>query len=300
MSEKIKKNERNEMWKMSKVFIIITITIPALLILSTVYFYSAGYFSSQMSEKKPVIYLPTKWVGNLTYLYFGEEEVTYDNLTPLAKYWYREYLKTHTWNVSCDGIIITIHPDYITGDWGSEMMELKIVLKSTTYIGQVKYISNGTEMAIKNEGCVWVKMEEINYRYKIRNTREISLPGDPSVADIHTIDFKMSNISFVCANNVDIDPRNTNATLPYNFTAYVETKDKIYRFDFRFNLINKHYPFIDLDYLSELVNATYYCFIPSEDKVVISNHLVNGTKFFFVEMDGRLSKIAEVSNEVSE
>ncbi len=300
MSERIKKNEKNEMWKRSKVFIIITITIPALLILSTVYLYNAGYFRSPMPEKKPVIYLPTKWVGNLTYLYFGEEDVTYDNLTPLANYWYDEYLKTHTWNVSCDGISITIHPDYITGDWESEMMELKIVLKSTTYIGQVKYISNGTEMAIKNEGCVWVKMEEINYRYKIRNTKEISLLGDPSVADIHTIDFKMSNISFACTNNVDIDTRNTNATLPYNFTAYVETKDRIYRFDFRFNLTNKHYPFIDLDYLSEITNATYYCFIPSEDKVVISDHLVDGTKFFFIEKDGRLSKIAEVSNGVRE
>jgi len=90
-----------------------------------------------------------------------------------------------------------------------------------------------------------------------------------------------------------IDMRKTKEPLPYNFTAYVETKDKIYRFEFRFNITAKYYPFIEL-WHTYVPNATYFWYIPSENNVVISDHIVDGTKYFFVEKDGFLSRIVEV------
>ena len=91
-----------------------------------------------------------------------------------------------------------------------------------------------------------------------------------------------------------IDMRKTKEPLPHNFTAYVETKDKIYRFEFRFNIAAKYYPFIELRHTYDIPNATYFCYIPTENKVVISDHIVDGTKYFFVEKDGFLSRIVEV------
>ncbi len=305
MSEKIKKNENNEMWKKDKIFIIMTITIPALLILSMVYFYNAGYFSSPAQEKKPVIYLPTKWLGEIYVFNPINERMTYHNSTPLARYWMNEYLKNHTWTISVGNISLTLKPEYpelegVGGIGGSGEIGLQVILNSTQYIGWVKYISNGTEMAIKNGGDVAVYAVEVNYRDKIESVKEIALPRDPSVAVVHTINFGMSNISFLCMDYVNIHERNTNITLPYNFTAYVETRRVIYRFDFRFNITNKYYPFIGLWESYYIPNATYYCYIPSEHKVVIADHLVDGTKYFFVEKDGRLSKITEVSSKVSD
>jgi len=93
---------------------------------------------------------------------------------------------------------------------------------------------------------------------------------------------------------VHIDERKTKEPLPYNFTAYIETKDKIYRFEFRFNITANYYPFIEL-WHTYVPNATYYCYIPLENKVVISDHIVEGTKYFFVEKDGKLSRIVDIN-----
>ena len=40
-------------------------------------------------------------------------------------------------------------------------------------------------------------------------------------------------------------------------------------------------------------NATYFCYISTENNV-ISDHIVEGTKYFFVEKDSFLSRIVEV------
>lgn len=168
---------------------------------------------------KEIVAMPVVYAGNLTYLDYTDYGVTYGNDTPLAKYWRAEYLKTHTWSVERDGISLVIYPKYITGDYETEAIGFIVVLNSSKYIDRVKYISNGTEMAIKNGGDISVSLVE-GEGYKREYTRYLYLPGDP--------------------------------------------------------------------------NATYFCYIPSENKVVISDHIVEGTKYFFVEKDERLSRIVEV------
>ncbi len=257
------------------------------------------YMNQHKVVKKELVAMPVVYAGEIYIFDPIEEWVTFHNDTPLSSYWMREYLKNHTWTISVDNISLTLKPDVPgfegTIDFGG--MALHIQFNSTQYIERVGYISNATEMAIKNGGFINTELvDEEDYENKREYVRYLNLPGDPSVAKIEVWYIGMSNVSFECMDYVDIHMRNTKEPLPYNFTAYIETKDKIYRFDFRFNITAEYYPFIYLrdGWEPYVPNATYYCYIPSENKVVISDHIVEGTKYFFVEKDGFLSRIVEV------
>jgi len=278
---------------MKKARIILAVII-SLLFVSSGYYYLVTH-PPQTHVKKEIVAMPVVYAGNLTYLDYTDYGVTYGNDTPLAKYWRAEYLKTHTWSVERDGISLVIYPKYIIGDYETEAIGFIVVLNSSKYIERVKYISNGTEMAIKNGGDISVELVDgEDYEDKREYVRYLNLPGDPSVAEIVSWHVGISNVSFECKDYVHIDERKTKEPLPYNFTAYIETKDKIYRFDFLFNITAKYYPFIELWHTYDIPNATYFCYIPSENNVVISDHIVDGTKYFFVEKDARLSRIVEV------
>ena len=102
--------------------------------------------------------------------------------------------------------------------------------------------------------------------------------------------FNMANFSFLCHTEVDY-VKSTNVSLPYNFTAYIETQNKIYKMEFMFNITDKHYPYLD-SYYDNITGAKYFCYL--NGNVVISNHIVDGTQYYFMEKNGLLSKIMEV------
>ena len=284
---------------MRKARIILAVIIPLLFVTSGYYYFITHLITHplQTHVKKELVAMPEVYAGDIYVFQTTDGWVTCHNDTPLSGYWMREYLKNHTWSISVDNISLTLRPQYpefggVGGVGGFGVMALKIILNSTRYIERVKYISNGTEMAIKNGGDISVSLVE-GEGYKREYTRYLYLPGDPNVAEIESWHIGMSNVSFECMDYVHIDERKTKEPLPYNFTAYIETKDKIYRFEFRFNITANYYPFIEL-WHTYVPNATYYCYIPLENKVVISDHIVEGTKYFFVEKDGKLSRIVEV------
>ena len=185
---------------MRKARIILAVIIP-LLFVSSGYYYLVTH-PPQTHVKKEIVAMPEVYAGNLTFLYWGDYAVTYGNSTPLAKYWRAEYLKTHTWSVERDGISLVIYPKYITGDYETQAVGLVVILNSSKYIERVKYISNGTEMAIKNGGDILVGLVDGDYYDKREYTRYLYLPGDPNVAEIESWHIGMSNVSFECMDYV--------------------------------------------------------------------------------------------------
>ena len=186
---------------MKKTRIILAVIIP-LLFVSSGYYYLVTH-PPQTHVKKEIVAMPVVYAGNLTYLYWGEEGVAYENDTPLGKYWRAEYLKTRTWSVVGDGINLTVYPSYVEGSPETEMIGFRVVLNSSRYIERVIYISSATEMAIKNGGFTHTELvDEEDYEDKREYWRELSLPGDPSVAEIESWHIGMSNVSFECKDYV--------------------------------------------------------------------------------------------------
>ncbi len=272
---------------------LLAIVLPIVLVISGGGLYYAAFHSA---PEKPVVKLPTKYAGNI-YLFPFNFGYSYKNKTPLQKYWVREYSKGHILNESVDNITLTLKPPY--GIWFSgypgwmQDLSFNVTLKSSTYIEKVAFVSDATYIEkLGNVASTVIIPSKASKEYVVKTSN----------ADFYNVTvFKLrkSNVSIQASDFVDIDSRDVNKTVPYNFTAYIETKDKIYEMKFVFNLINKWGPYLDLQDLYYMGNysfyipgAKYFCYTPyGKSKVVISNHIVPGTKYFFAEKDGVLSAI---------
>ena len=280
---------------LKKTKIILAIVLPIVLVVGGGGFYYAAFHPMRGNlQEKPVVKLPTKYVNALRYWDYGDEYRLYHNGTPLAEYWEREYLRTHLWNISTGNITLSIYPLYIIGDSESESVALNITLRSRGYLEGVKYVLDGTESEIKNHGDIMVLLVESKNVSQDRVDYK-----DWTWATAEIFKFQDRNISFWTHAYFNLNERKVNGTLSYNFTAYIETKEKMYEMKFVFNLPNEHYPFLDLQDLYYMGNysfyipgAKYFCYTPyGKNKVVISNHIMPGTKYFFAEKDGVLSAI---------
>ncbi len=271
---------------------LLAIVLPALLVIGGIGFY---YSASHSVAEKPVVKLPTKYVGDV-YIFPFNIEYTYGNETPLAKYWEKEFYKGRVWTISKDNITLTIRP--INGECqGSREYQsyfFSVVLNSSRYIEKVKFISDARYIE-KLGNCASVLIspgpEDRKYIEKDLGTSS----GD---YELMILKLQKNNVSIHINNYLHIDERRVNDTLPYNFTVYIETKDKIYRMEFDFNLTDEWGPYLDLWLLYHKNNfsyyipgATYFCYNSSWGKVVISDHLVAGTQYYFIEKNGILSEI---------
>ena len=275
--------------KRYKVLITAIALIVAVMMIGA-YPYATGFFN----EKKDLVVLLPKHIDKLYYLYpYG------DNYPALIiHYWLGEYHRLHTWTIQKDGLNLTIYPEYVTGDDEFESISFVVTLNASTYVEKVKYISDAMGMAKENGGFVETQIVSENYEDKRISGEDVNLPEDPSVEEWKIYQFNMANFSFLCHAYTDIHMKHTNASLPYNFTAYVETKNKIYKMEFMFNITDEHYPYLEPEYnyttgatYFNITGATYFCYV--DGNVVISDHIVDGTQYYFVEKNGMLSKILE-------
>ncbi len=278
---------------MNRAYVAIAIIIPALLVIGGAYFYSI----TPTRPEKPVVVLPTKYVGNIYYFDYSAPYTTFENKTPLSEYWEREYLKNRTWTISANNITLTIVPVDLEclGDYESQFPRFLVVLNSSEYIEKVTYISDARYIEEKNG--VTAVLIDVPEEYSNRVVKK--LIGYRNSYEVVIFNVQQSNFTMKTYSYADIYERRVKAPLPYNFTAYIETKDKVYEMKFVFNLLDEHYPFLDLQDLYYMGNysfyipgAKYFCYTPyGKNKVVISNHIVPGTKYFFAEKDGVLSAI---------
>jgi len=258
------------------------------------FYYTAFHSDQDKTPEKPIVKLPTKYVGNV-YIFPFNRAYTLSNDTPLEKYWQREFYKGRVWTISKDNITLTITPRGGEFEGAKEYQygQFYVTLNSTTYIEKVIFICNATYIYDQGD------FPDAHLDYPPAYEKYIVKEVDTFYGYYELIAFKLqkSNVSMRFLSVVSIPQRNTNATLPYYFTAYIETKDKIYEMNFVFNLTDEWGPYLDLwklyiKYNSLYIpNATYFCYNPSWGKVVISNHLLPGTKYYFVEKDGLLSSI---------
>ena len=278
--------------------IILAVVLPIVLVVGGGGFYYAAFHPMRGNlQEKPVVKLPTKYEGNISiFPFLGPYSC--DNKTPLKKYWLREYFKDYSEryrvNETVDNITLTINNTWFSGYPGwLQQLSFNVTLKSSTYIEKVIFISNAT------------------YIYELGNfpVVDLSYPPEYSKYIVKKVDtfygyyeliafkFQKSNLTLNFSDFASTPQRVTNATMPYYFTAYIETKDKIYEMNFVFNLTNKLEPYLDLPDLYGkydslyIPNATYFCYNSTWGKVVISDHLLPGTKYYFVEKDGLLSSI---------
>ena len=221
---------------------------------------------------------------------------TYGNNTSLAKYWKREFYKGRVWTISKDNITLTIMPrgGEFEGDKEYQFGHFYVTFNTSTYIEKAILISNATYIyELGAFPTVGIKGHLSEYNKYI--VKKVDAPT--GYYELMFFNFQKSNVSIHFLDIVDI-PRRNNTTLPYNFTAYIETKDKIYEMKFVFNLTNELGSYLDLQYLYfkngdnySIPGVTYFCYNSSWSKVVISNHLIAGTQYYFVEKNGVLSSI---------
>ena len=272
--------------------ILLAIVLPIVLVIGGGGFYYAAFHSA---PEKPVVKLPTKYAGNIYIFDTIEIDYTYHNDTPLAKYWEREYLKMgHIWTISTNNINLTIKP-YGLGFVGvpSWMQDLSfnITLKSSTYVEKVKIISDATYIEkLGNVASTVIIPSKASEKYVEKTLNAVFY-------NVTVFKVQRNNISLSLLDVVHIDSRDVNKTVPYNFTAYIETRDKIYEMKFVFNLTNQYFPLLNLWTLYHehdsyyIPGATYFCYNSTWGKVVITDHLVAGTQYYFVEKNGVLSRI---------
>ena len=272
--------------------ILLAIVLPIVLVIGGGGFYYAAFHSA---PEKPVVKLPTRYAGNI-YLFPFNFDYSYKNKTPLQKYWVREYSKGHILNESVDNITLTIKPPY--GIWFSgypgwmQDLSFNVTLKSSTYVEKVKIISDATYIEkLGNVASTVIIPSKASEKYVEKTLNAVFY-------NVTVFKVQRNNISLSLLDVVHIDNREVNKTVPYNFTAYIETKDKIYEMKFVFNLTNEWGPYLDLQYLYfkegdnySIPGATYFCYNSTWGKVVITDHLVAGTQYYFVEKDGVLSEI---------
>ena len=279
--------------------IILAVVLPIVLVVGGGGFYYAAFHPMRENvQEKPIVKLPTKYVGNV-YIFPFNRAYTLSNDTPLEKYWQREFYKGRVWTISKDNITLTITPrgGEFEGAKEYQLGQFYVTLNSSTYIEKAIFISNATYIyELGNFPAVNIDYN-IDYPSEYNKYIVKKVYGFYNSYELIAFKFQKSNVSMRFLNVVDIPQRVTNATLPYYFTAYIETKDKIYEMNFVFNLTDEWGPYLDLwdlyiKYNSLYIpNATYFCYNPSWGKVVISNHLVPGTKYYFVEKNGVLSGI---------
>lgn len=281
---------------MNRGYVIMAIIAPTLLVISGVYLYSI----TATHPEKPVVVLPTKYVGNIYYFDITSEYYTFDNDTPLSHYWYQEFLKLCNWpTINITNISVTVTPQYLgyEGTRNHQGLSFYVLLNSSEYIEKVTYISDARYIEEKN-GATSVFFD-VPEEYSNRVTKYLAGYGNSYkvvIFNVHQSNFTMKTYSYA-----DIYERRVKGPLPYNFTAYIETKDKIYRMEFIFNLTDEPYPLIDLYELYHLGNdtfdipgATFFCYNSTWGKVIISDHFVKGTEYYFVEKNGTLSEIWSV------
>lgn len=268
--------------------LIVVVSFLIILLLVSAYLYATGFFDKK--DKKNLVVLPPKHIDKLYYFYdnsyFGN-----NNTTPLTHYWLDEYYRLHSWSIQKDGLNLTIYPGYVIGSQVEEVIYFAVTLNASIYVEKVKYISDAIGMAKENGGFVGTQIVAENYEDKKISYGYVNLPEDYGVGEWNLYQFNMANFSFLCHIGVDTHMKNTNASLPYNFTAYIETQDKIYRMEFMFNITDKHYPYLD-PYYDNITGATYFCYVSGN--VVVSDHIVDGTQYYFMEKNGLLSKIVGV------
>ena len=262
------------------------ISLLVVLILVGAYLYATGFFD----KKKDLVVLPPKHIDKLYYFDWGSY-FDNTNTTPLTHCWLDEYYRLHTWSIQKDGLNLTIYPEYVTGTFVEEMISFVVTLNASRYVEKVKYISDAIGMAMENGGFVSTFIVAENYEDKRISYGDVNLPEDPSVGEWKIYKFNMANFSFLCHAYVHNDMKYTNASLPYNFTAYIETQNKIYKMEFMFNITDKQYPYLD-SYYDNITGAKYFCYL--NGNVVTSNHIVDGTQYYFMEKNGLLSKIMGV------
>ena len=277
--------------------ILLAVVLPIVLVIGGGGFYYAAFHPMRENvQEKPIVKLPTKYAGNISIFPFLMP-YSWDNKTPLQKYWVREYSKGHILNESVDNITLTLKPPY--GIWFSgcpgwmQNLYFNITLRSSTYIEKVAFVSDATHIFMLGFSPI-VSMDH-SPKYNKYIVKDVGAPG--GYYEIMVLKLQKSNV-FIngISDELSIYQRN-NTTLPYNFTAYIETKDKIYKMKFVFNLTNKLGPYLDLQDLYVKYNsfyvprATYFCYNSTWGKVVISNHLVPGTQYYFIEKNGVLSSI---------
>ena len=272
---------------------IVIVSIIVMLLLVSAYLYATGFFD----KKKELVAVPPKHIDNLYYFYWGSY-FDNNNSTPLTHYWLDEYYRLHTWTMQKDGLNLTIYPEHVIGDSKTESIYFVLKLNVSRYVEKVEYVSDATGMAKKNGGFLSTMIEEDNYADKKIAHGDVNWPGDPSVGEWDIYKFNMANFSFLCHIGVN-DMKYTNASLPYNFTAYIGTQNKIYRMEFMFNITDEHYPYLEPEYnyttgasYFNITGAKYFCYV--NGNVVVSDHIVNGTQYYFIEKNGLLSKIEEM------
>ena len=271
--------------------ILLAVVLPIVLVVGGGGFYYAAFHSA---PEKPVVKLPTKYEGNISIFPFLMP-YSWDNKTPLQKYWVREYSKGHILNESVDNITLTLKPPY--GIWFSgcpgwmQDFSFNVTLKSSTYIEKVAFVSDATYIEkLGNVASTVIIPSKASEKYVEKTLNAVFY-------NVTVFEVQRNNISLSLLDVVHIDNREVNKTVPYNFTAYIETKDKIYEMNFVFNLTNKLGPYLDLQDLYVKYNgfyvpgATYFCYNSTWGKVIISNHLVPGTQYYFIEKNGVLSSI---------
>ena len=279
--------------------ILLAVVLPIVLVIGGGGFYYTAFHSA---PEKPIVKLPTKYEGNISIFPFLAP-YSCDNKTPLKKYWLREYFKDYSEryrvNETVDNITLTINnTDFVRDFVGNSVgwqqnLVFNVTLNSSTYIEKVIFISNATY--IYELGNFPDAHLDYSSAYKKYIVKKVDTFYDNY--ELIAFKFQKSKLTLHFSDFASMFQRITNATMPYYFTVYIETKDKIYEMKFVFNLTNKLEPYLDLwklyiKYNSLYIpNATYFCYNPTWGKVVISNHLIPGTKYYFVEKDGLLSSI---------
>ncbi len=285
---------------LKKTKIILAIVLPIVLVVGGGGFYYAAFHPMRENvQEKPIVKLPTRYEGNISIFPFLGP-YSYDSKTPLKKYWLREYFKDYLEgyrvNETVDNITLTINNTWFSGYPGWEQhLAFNVTLKSSTYIEKAIFISNATYIyELGNFPTAYLSYPPEYSKYIVKR---VDVPQ--YYYDLVVFKFEKSNVSIQATDFVDIDGGDVNKTVPYYFTAYIETKDKIYEMNFVFNLTDEWEPYLDLQDLYYMGNysfyipgSKYFCYTPyGKSKVVISNHIVPGTKYFFAEKDGVLSAI---------
>ncbi len=276
--------------------IILAVVLPIVLVIGGGGFYYAAFHPMRWNvQEKPIVKLPTKYEGNISMFPFL---IPYscDNKTPLKKYWLREYFKDYLEgyrvNETVDNITLTINNTWFSGYPGwIQSLYFNITLRSSTYIEKVAFVSDATYIEkLGNVASTVIIPSKASEKYVEKTLNAVFY-------NVTVFEVQRNNISLSLLDVVHIDNREVNKTLPYNFTAYIETKDKIYKMKFVFNLTNELEPYLDLQDLYVKYNgfyvpgATYFCYNSTWGKVIISNHLVPGTQYYFIEKNGVLSSI---------
>ncbi len=268
---------------MSRRIVVIGVIVAILLFGGSWYY--AFYISKKIVKVSPV------YVDNTEYIPNEDYPRTIGNRTILRDYWVREYAKTHTWNASYDGFKVSIHPDYIL----DYQIFINVTIKSRNYVEKI--------------------------------TQRAELPG--KVAEIYVFGNYKDHTAVknrprrYIASTTKVDGKNAlmneqmrlyfggyMGSYSFRFTINFETNDSIYVFTYIFNISGMSYPFLEYElpddpdpgyHVEHLKNATFFCYTPyGKRKVVVSDHVVYGTEYFFAEKNGNLSYIYQYIPETKE